>query len=134
MAACHRVHFHILFADLLLRPQLKEPRRWQWMTPGAAFGCLLWLLASVLFRIYLHHFNTYSVRTDHWCGHDSIAVAYVTGLAYLLGGTINAEIERATKRRTCRAIALVSRLSWDACVTSRSEARSADVAGGKKRP
>ncbi|WP_165420432.1 YihY/virulence factor BrkB family protein [Edaphobacter modestus] len=34
-------------------PNLKERRRWQWMTPGAAFSCLLWLLASVLFRILL---------------------------------------------------------------------------------
>jgi membrane protein len=80
-------------------PNLKERRRWQWMTPGAALGCLLWLLASVLFRIYLHHFNTYSVSYGS-LGAAMILVLwlYVTGLAYLLGGTINAEIERATKQ------------------------------------
>jgi membrane protein len=81
-------------------PNLKHRRRWQWMTPGAAFSCLLWVLASVLFRIYLHHFNTYSVSYGS-LGAVMILLLwlYVTGLAYLFGGTINAEIERAAMRR-----------------------------------
>jgi membrane protein len=79
---------------------LKERRPWQWMTPGAAFSCLLWLLASVLFRIYLHYFNTYSASYGS-LGAVMILLLwlYVTGLAYLVGGAINAEIERATTQR-----------------------------------
>jgi membrane protein len=81
-------------------PNLKERRRWQWMTPGAAFSSFLWLLASVLFRIYLHHFNTYSASYGSLGAVMILLIwLYVTGLAYLVGGTINAEIERAAMRR-----------------------------------
>jgi membrane protein len=81
-------------------PNLKERRRWQWMTPGAAFSCILWLLASILFRIYLHYFNTYSASYGS-VGTVMILLLwlYVTGLVYLVGGAINAEIERALTRR-----------------------------------
>lgn len=81
-------------------PNLKHRRRWHLMTPGAAFGCLLWVLASILFRIYLHHFNTYSASYGS-LGAVMILLLwlYVTGLAYLIGGTINAAIERAAMQR-----------------------------------
>jgi membrane protein len=81
-------------------PNLKERRRWQWMTPGVAFSSLLWLLASVLFRIYLQYFNTYSASYGS-LGAVMILLLwlYVTGFAYVIGGTINAEIERAAMRR-----------------------------------
>ncbi len=100
MAACHP--FVSISCSLIYYcgPNLKERRRWQWMTPGAAFSCLLWLLASVLFRIYLRYFNTYSTSYGS-LGAVMILLLwlYVTGLAYLIGGTINAEIERAAMRR-----------------------------------
>ena len=81
-------------------PNLKHRRRWHWLTPGAAFSCLLWALASVLFRIYLHRFNTFSASYGS-VGAVMILLLwlYVTGLAYLMGGTINAAIERAAMQR-----------------------------------
>jgi membrane protein len=76
-------------------PDLKE-RHWHWITPGSAFGAFLWLLASVGFRVYLHFLNTYSASYGS-LGAVMILLAwlYVTGLAFLIGGSINAEIERA---------------------------------------
>jgi membrane protein len=44
-------------------PELKE-RKWYWVTPGAAAGVALWLVASLGFRVYLHFFNSYSLPTD----------------------------------------------------------------------
>jgi membrane protein len=35
-------------------------RRWHWVTPGSAFGTLLWFVASLGLRAYLHFYNTYS--------------------------------------------------------------------------
>lgn len=79
-------------------PDLKE-RQWHWITPGSAFGAFLWLLASLGFRIYLHFFNTYSASYGSLGGVMILLVwLYVAGLAFLIGGEINAEIERAANR------------------------------------
>ncbi len=76
-------------------PNLEE-RHWYWITPGSVFGVLIWLLASFGFRGYLHFFNTYS-KTYGSLGAAIILLVwlYVTALAFLLGGEINAEIEHA---------------------------------------
>src|ERR1700690_634629 len=76
-------------------PDLKQ-RRWHWITPGSAFGVFLWLLGSIGFRVYLHFFNTYSASYGSLGAIMILLVwLYVTGFAFLIGGEINAEIERA---------------------------------------
>jgi membrane protein len=79
-------------------PNLKN-RRWHWVTPGSAFGVLLWLAASIGLRIYLHFVDSYST-TYGSLGAVMILLVwlYVTGFAFLIGGEINAEIERAATR------------------------------------
>ena len=71
-------------------------RCWYWGMPGSIFGAVLWLSASAGFRLYLHFFNTYTA-TYASLGAVMILLVwlYVTGLAFLIGGEINAEIERA---------------------------------------
>jgi membrane protein len=73
--------------------------RWHWNTPGSVFGGLLWFAASVAFRVYLHFFNTYTA-TYGSLGAVMILLVwlYVTGFAFLVGGKINAEIDRAATR------------------------------------
>jgi membrane protein len=75
-------------------PNVRE-RRWHWITPGAAFGTAVWLLASIGFRIYLRYFNSYSASYGS-LGAVMILLAwlYIAGLAFLVGGEINAQIER----------------------------------------
>jgi len=70
-------------------------RHWYWNTPGSVFGAFLWVAASVAFRVYLHFFNTYTA-TYGSLGAVMILLMwlYVTGFAFLVGGEINAEIER----------------------------------------
>lgn len=80
-------------------PDVKE-QHWYWITPGSVVGVLLWFLASVGFRIYLHFFNTYN-KTYGSLGTAIILLLwfYVTGLVFLLGGEINAAIEHAAAER-----------------------------------
>ena len=79
-------------------PDLNE-RRWHWISPGSVCGVLLWLATSIGFRIYLHYFNTYTA-TYGSLGALAILLVwlYVTGLAFLMGGEVNAQIERAAKQ------------------------------------
>lgn len=76
-------------------PDLKE-RHWYWITPGSVIGVLLWIGITALFRVYLHFFNSYS-KTYGSLGAVIILLFwfYVTGLAFLVGGEINATIEHA---------------------------------------
>lgn len=73
-----------------------DDKHWYWITPGSVLGVLLWVAASVGFRIYLHFFNTYG-RTYGSLGAIMILLVwlYVTGLAFLTGGEVNAIIEHA---------------------------------------
>lgn len=81
-----------------LGPDLKE-RHWHWTTPGSAFGVLVWLVSSVVFRVYLRFFDSYSASYGSLGAVMILLVwLYVTGLAFLIGGEINAEIDRAIAR------------------------------------
>jgi len=76
-------------------PHFKR-RHWHWITPGSAFGASLWFLASLAFRVYLHFLDTYTAFYGSLAGVMILLFwLYVAGLAFLIGGEINAEIERA---------------------------------------
>ena len=79
-------------------PNLRH-QRWEWVTPGAAVAVALWLLASLGFRAYLYFFNSYSA-TYGSLGALIILMLwfYLTGIAVLVGGEINSELERAAKK------------------------------------
>ena len=76
-------------------PDLRE-QAWTWLTPGAAIGVALWVLASLGFRVYLQFFDSYN-KTYGSLGAVIILMLwlYFTGLAVLFGGEINSEIEHA---------------------------------------
>jgi len=75
-------------------PNVKRP--WRWVSPGSVVGVTAWVAASLLFRAYLHFFNTYS-RSYGSLGAVMVLLLwlYMMGLAILLGGEINATIESA---------------------------------------
>jgi membrane protein len=75
-------------------------QQWQWITPGSLVGVLVWIGVSLLFRVYLHFFNSYS-KTYGSLGAVIVLLLwlYISGLALLLGGEINSEIENAAAGR-----------------------------------
>lgn len=80
-------------------PDVKE-QHWYWITPGSIFGVLLWLIASFAFRVYLHFYNSYS-KSYGSLGAVMLLLTwfYVTGIAFMIGGEINAVIEHAAAQR-----------------------------------
>jgi membrane protein len=91
------VLFVLISDGLILRfgPD-RASERSNWFTPGAVFGATLWMAASVGFRFYLRYVNNYPVVFGS-LGAAAILLVwlYVSGLSFLIGGEINASIERA---------------------------------------
>ena len=79
-------------------PDAKQ--EWQWITPGSMVGTVVWIGASVVFRVYLHYFNSYS-KSYGSLGAVILLLLwlYISGLAIVLGGEINSEIENAAAKR-----------------------------------
>ena len=75
-------------------------RRWHWLTPGSLIGTTLWIAVSLGFRLYLQHFNTYT-RTYGSLGSVIVLLIwfYVTGLSFLIGGEVNAIIDKAASQK-----------------------------------
>ncbi|HKO97176.1 MAG TPA: YihY/virulence factor BrkB family protein [Pyrinomonadaceae bacterium] len=75
-----------------------RPQKARWCMIGTVIAVVLWLAISFGFRIYLHFFNSYSV-TYGSLGAVIILMLwfYFTGLAILLGGEINSELENRSK-------------------------------------
>ncbi len=76
-------------------PNLKN-RRWQWSIPGAVVAVGLWIISTLLLRIYQEHFSSYQ---RIYGGLRPVAALllwlYFTGAAILIGGEANSEIEKA---------------------------------------
>jgi len=92
----------VLFAFALIyyfAPDLHD-QDWKWVSPGAVLGVAIWLLVSFAFRTYLQYFNSYSA-TYGSLGAVIILMLwfYFTGLAILVGGEINSEIENEVAKR-----------------------------------
>jgi membrane protein len=75
-------------------------QKWQWITPGSVVGVAVWIGASLLFRVYLHYFNSYG-KTYGSLGAVIVLLfwLYISGMAILVGGEINSEIENAAAER-----------------------------------
>lgn len=86
-----------------------EQHQWRWVTPGALAGVGLWAIASFGLRTYLHEFNSY---TSDYGTMGAVMVLmlwfYITGLAFLIGGEIDAIIERAVSGKAKRGRQLAS--------------------------
>jgi membrane protein len=89
-----------VFATVLyLGPNVDHPR-WRFLTPGAVFAVVVWLIASGLFAVYTSMFDSYNKA---WGSLAAVIVMltwlWLTGCALLFGAEINAEVERSRELR-----------------------------------
>jgi membrane protein len=82
-----------------ITPDVKQ-RSWRWMTPGAAIGVLLWLLASWGFSTYISKVADVGAIYGTFAGAIVlVAWLWLTNVAMLFGAELNAEIERHRELR-----------------------------------
>jgi membrane protein len=69
---------------------------WVWVTPGSIVTTLLWVLFSMGFRIYVTQVGDYTATYGALAGAAILLLwLYFSGLALLIGGELNSEIEHA---------------------------------------
>ena len=77
-----------------IAPNVKHPK-FQWVSPGSIVAVITWIIASVAFGIYVSQFGSYN-KTYGSLGAVVIFLVWlwITNIAILFGGELNAEIER----------------------------------------
>jgi membrane protein len=88
---------------------------WIWITPGSILTTVLWIVFSLGFRLYVTRVGDYTATYGALAGAAILLLwLYLSGLALLIGGELNSEIEHAanpelktqtTGRRKFRAFA-----------------------------
>lgn len=69
---------------------------WAWITPGSIATTILWLLFSLVFRFYVTKVGDYAATYGALAGAAILLLwLYFSGLALLIGGELNSEIEHA---------------------------------------
>ena len=70
---------------------------WVWISPGAVAATILWLLVSLLFKLYIANFTDYEASYGTVGGVIVVLLwFYISGIAILAGAELNAEIEHAS--------------------------------------
>ncbi len=73
-----------------------EHRAWRFVTPGSVIAVVVWLAVSAGFAVYTGLFESYNKT---WGSLSAVIVTltwlWLTGLALLFGGEVNAEVERS---------------------------------------
>jgi membrane protein len=77
-----------------LAPNRRE-LHWRWTSPGAILATILWALVSLGFSFYTSSFGNYASTYGAFAGVALLIFwLYLTGLAILVGGEVDASIER----------------------------------------
>lgn len=75
-------------------PNVKQPK-FRWISVGAALAIITWIVASVLFGLYVAHFSSYNKTYGTLAGVIVFLLwVWLTNVALLFGAELDAELER----------------------------------------
>ena len=76
-------------------PNVKQPK-FRWVSIGAAVAIVVWVLASLLFGLYVANFGSYNKTYGSLAGVIVFLLwLWITNLALLFGAEVDAELERS---------------------------------------
>jgi membrane protein len=85
-----------IFAVLYYASPNVKLRGFRWVTPGAIFALVVWIVASAAFAFYVANFGSYDKTYGSLGGVVAVLVWFwITNLAILFGHQLNAERERS---------------------------------------
>jgi membrane protein len=86
----------LMFAFLYwAAPNVKHPK-FPWVSPGGVVAVLLWIVASLLFALYVANFASYDKTYGALGGVIAFLVwLWISNIAILFGAELNAELERS---------------------------------------
>lgn len=91
----------ILFSVFYYLAPNRESPTWQWVSAGGILGTVLWILVSIALGLYVGNFNSYSKTYGPLAGVIVLILwLFLSSLAVLIGGELNAELERQAARST----------------------------------
>jgi membrane protein len=81
-------------------PDRRKPK-WKWASPGVIVAAILWIFGSILFTVYVYHFDSYN-KTYGSLGAPLVLLTWMwlSVFVVLFGAEINGEAERQTRRDT----------------------------------
>jgi membrane protein len=89
-----------LFATIYYLAPNRDTPRWVWVSPGGILAAAIWLVASLGFSFYVSSFGNYAETYGPFAGVAVLLLwLYLTALAVILGGELNAELERQSAAR-----------------------------------
>ena len=84
----------LIYAVVYFAAPNVEIRRFQWITPGALFGVLAWLLASAAFFLYVANFGSYQATYGAFAAMVILLVwMWLSNVVLLFGAELNAVID-----------------------------------------
>ena len=84
----------LIYAVVYFAAPNVEIRRFRWITPGAAFGVLAWLLATAAFFLYVANFGSYQATYGAFAAAVILLVwLWLTNVVLLFGAELNAVID-----------------------------------------
>ncbi len=79
----------------------RENASWRWITPGSVLATVLWLIASILFSIYVRNFGSYTETYGALGGVIILLMWFwLSAFVVLMGAELNSEMEHQTERDT----------------------------------
>ena len=89
-----------LFASIYYLAPNRDTPKWVWVSPGGILAAAIWLVASLGFSFYVSSFGNYKATFGPVAGVAVLLLwLYLTALAVILGGELNAELERQSAAR-----------------------------------